>query len=474
MSKDNSDVNMDSTIQESIRNTSNEYGRIYYETINSTVEYIFNPVAEFIGSYIPSIGKSVEFAWKLLSVIIALTPLFAVLFGGLSAVSDLSALQSMILSFDLRIVVASLLLVVAGWIFYDDYYSLDDRDEITTENILLRVSLLICASLGFIYFTAPLIYLWAFATIYGIGGYTVLDKELELNWSHDYVFDKLEVQKTVLRISIVGSLLIGSSVYGLSTYGQTLTEQQFTIGILLIAGLAFLLNIYQEQYIDRFYKKMGLDLTSAYWLLVPRLFVILGTGFCILNTTISSYYVISLFTPAVMGFIFWGFIDQSITNDPIMNRDYIYNTSSSSMTFGSFPVNNIIISDHTVNTRNGSMSFDINLKYKIDKDHEKKQLAIASLIGSLYHIDQSIDENSDIKQSEQDKFYSFYDDVVNYYMNEYDKSLKALNRWNENYRLRVMGSIAKTGHLSTQDLAERTHREKVSLDDHDDAYVDSA
>lgn len=271
---------------------------VYFSIIDAFTDAVFEPPRRFFEPFSKSISESFRIVSKVATNFIALLPLFAVslgigiyLFGAPS--SEITEIEPFL--------VLSVMMFFASVI---SFVIMSSSDYDLSESIYMS-ALLILGALSIMLFETPEVYAVLFGVIYGIGGYIRSYIGHENPLPHGHIYDNLEPQKTIKRVSLIG-LIAGLAAYGAGEYLMMNGANQQTLIIVagLIPATGFLVSSLQFESYRKIYQHAELKKSSRLWILTPRLLVILGVAVSISSMEVGIVSLLALLSPSVFGLVF--------------------------------------------------------------------------------------------------------------------------------------------------------------------------
>lgn len=272
--------------------------RSYFNIINSITDAIFEPPRRFLEPFSKSISETFAVVSRVMTNFLTLLPLFifsvavGIYFFGSS--SDALSSTDPLTVVSVMMFFASLIsLVIMSFSDYDLHQS------------AYMSALLLSGAVSIIFFDAPELYAVLFGVFYGVGGYISSYIGQENPLPHGHIYDNLEPQETITRVSAVG-LTLSLASYGIAEYLiiNTVSDQIPVILASAIPAIGFLVSSLQFGSYKIIYQHAELNKESRLWILTPRLLVILGIALSISDMNVGVISLIAMISPSLFGLAF--------------------------------------------------------------------------------------------------------------------------------------------------------------------------
>lgn len=280
----------------------------YVKNIQLARNKLLYPISEFIGSYSETIGESLKQIFRIISNIVIFSPIFIIsvvtglLFTGENiniSIEGLDILDTFVISI---LVFSSVLVLFGSKVYYD-----------SQRNALLTSFLLSAAGISYYLFSPPNSYVVLAGILYALGGYITTIIEFETPYNHYHVYKKLAPHDNILDISITSGIVLLFVALFAAYSPAWISSDLATTGIVILTGLiSYLVTDLQMSHYKDIYKHVNLKVQSQFWILVPQVLVIIGTGTYVFGTLNFLLFIGMIISPSIVGIIFSIYIENQV------------------------------------------------------------------------------------------------------------------------------------------------------------------
>lgn len=272
--------------------------RLYFNAIDSITDAVFEPLRRFFEPFSKSISETFRIISTITTNFLALLPLFAVSIG--IGVYFFGSSSAEITSID-PLLVLSIMMFFASLI---SFVIMNASEYDLHQSIYMSV-LLLSGAVSVLLFETPELYAVLFGVFYGVGGYIRSYIGHNNPLPHGHIYDNIEPQKTITRVSIIG-FVVSVAAYGVARYLMINgVDQQVLILVAgVIPAVGFLVSSLQFGSYEKIYQHAELNKESRLWILTPRLLVIVGIAISISSMEVSIIALLAMLSPSLFGLAF--------------------------------------------------------------------------------------------------------------------------------------------------------------------------
>lgn len=425
----------------SIKNKVTKLIYLYFVVIESTMNFVFSPISDFLGGYSKSLGDFVYNISILTANMVAILPIFVSSFSVGFILTNGTIQIDMNANIDPVILLSSILLIGSLTAFFIAYF-------ITKHgfvNSMYLSSLLFTGGVLVNYFSPPALYIVIGGIAYGIGGYTASVIEFENPLSHEYVYDDLKPQEDVLKITTLLCVPIIGIYIGATQFAQLNTIA--TVGIAgLIGIISFGLSYLQRSKMDAYYRNINLNMMSQFWVLTPRLSIIIGLALVIQNAQITNISFGLLSTPVIFGFLFYTYIDSIA--DKVLGNRYLGGSDGFNVPFRITPSEDVDVEKATVSDSSAQLSTQINISIS---EHEPDKLQPwLEFLNTAHHLNRSVDT---MTRSDSEDLSQFYNELTDKVINMQNGTVD-YNSLPKELRKDIISRQAENNNITNQDIMD--------------------
>lgn len=414
----------------------------YSEGVSNIVNMIVNPLANFLGHYSSSLGDTVRNSSSIITNILLVLPLIlvSILVGSLLG-QDSGVHPNEAMSIDIQLVLMSILIMASGLAFFISHFILEDR----LSNTLYISSLPVVATVLIYHFSTPELYVVLLAVLYGLGGYTATKIDLKNPVDHEHVYDKLEPQNYILRVSLALIPALMPILYGAYMYESGLAY----ITLVLFAGLvAHIATVLQKPKFETFYTMVGLRIDSTIWILTPRLFLFLGLGGLVLSGS-NVVYMVFLFAPALFGIAFYRYINSRASE--LFGDRLIQDSKGMHSPFAVTPNCDIDINQSQVD--GDEVELDVRIKMNIDDELPDNLGMWSEALEITNNVNETVESIRRVDSEKSEKIEDFQDELVGVIIDKQEGNIK-VESLPDDLSDRVIAMLAERGELDNQQITD--------------------
>lgn len=421
---------------------------LYSDYVNTSTDYIFKPISEFLSYYSSSLSHSIDNINKILSGLVIYLPVFIVSFILVYILSDTPLINEYrTYASQYQSLLAVIFVVSSVVSLYLSEYVLDNK---WTDTFYLFFILFFSSVFMMYYNRPPYSYFVLFIVFYGIGGYSQAKIDFEKSVRQSYIYNELESHVMILTAS-VASIFVVLMVLFVDAHVNNLYRLKSSQLILCL--FVYAITIYQETQYRSIYSSIDISTTSRFWILTPQVSVVSGS-MIILYPDIPSIYGAPLISmPFVFGLFFYMYFEymtNSNMGDIVFrgNEERIYGESKQTV------LDNISVQSQSEKTKT-----TLSVQLDIEVDNQKRDITGENLAESLIilsHIEDVILDSSVEASSSHKTLKEFYNTQIDYVIDG-DLDIEQLP---QNIKHRTVARMSETDKITNQEIQDINMKDK--------------
>jgi len=411
--------------------------KLYIDYVNSFFEYGLEPLSDYISNYSSTLAYTIDNTRKIVSGFVLYIPIF--LASLIPIVANTPNLDSTLT--DYQVLFASILFVSSIISIYVSRFILNNswKDTIYTFSILSVSSFLL------IYYNeTPYSYFILLVIIYGIGAFSQSKIEFDRAVSHDYIYDLNP--HAMIALSSIASIFVIPVIVLSDAYLDNYKSTVYFVACSMI----YLVTVYQETQYRLIYSGIDINTSSRFWILSPRLGVVVGS-ILILSSSISLVYGIPfLLLPFLFGCLFYIYFEY-MTNKHV--GDVVFRGLEDSMHGES---RNTVLENVSIDSKSDENASKLSIELDIcvaKRLEESSGDNLAESVILLKHIENILVESDfDEGQESYQDLKAFYDNQIDLIIDQ-DFDIAELPH---DIRRRIISRMSERECITNQEIQDLT------------------